>query len=165
MDDDVIARLYPLDNEEVSFKMRESPHCEVATRPSTSLPTPRTNGSQMYAIVLRHSRPPRGDRGFVFGRDNRVCDCTLPAFRNISSMHFAISYDEYHRLVLDDFSSVGTTVTYDNQAGERRSNFTWIVGEHDFVHGKRIIVNVNFISFEVSVPHHAIIYKRRRKRK
>lgn len=154
MDTDVIARFYPLDSEETIRKIQESIHCE-AVPPLYNLPTPGASAmSRQHALVLRFSRPPRGDRGFVFGHDTR-CDCVLPAFHGMSRMHFAITYDASHRLVLEDFSTAGTTVTYSGQPGERRTNFTWIIGEDEFVLDKRILVTVGSVTFEVVVPEYS----------
>lgn len=154
MANDVIARLYPFDNEETTRKVRECCHCEVVQRPS-SLPTPGASAhSHQEAIVLRFSRRPKTDRGFVFGRNSENCDCVLPAFHGISNTHFVITFDESHRLVLDDFSTTGTMVTYNGQGGERRRNFRWIIGEDEFVLDKRILVTISSITFEVVVPHY-----------
>lgn len=153
MDTDVIARLYPIGGDrETTRKVRASAHCELAPPHSTAQPA---TGSLVHALVLRFSRPPRGIRGFVFGRDSTVCDCVLPDFRGVGNAHFAITYDDSHRLVLEDFSSAGTTVTYDGDAGIRRSGFVWIIGEDGFTSGKRIIVDASTVRFEVVIPDYA----------
>ncbi|CAN8096757.1 unnamed protein product [Discula destructiva] len=152
MDTDVIARLYPLGGQDLTRKIRESSHCELVPPPPSAL---GSNELWQYALVLRFSRPPRGDRGFVFGHDSGVCDCVLPAFYGVEGAHFAITYDGFHRLVLEDSSTAGTSVEYDGEAGERRRRFIWIIGEDEFTVGKRIIVNASSASFQVVVPEYA----------
>lgn len=106
MDNDVIARFYPIDNEEATCLVQESTHCEAVLQPG--LPAPGASASShQHAFVLRFSRPPLWERGFVFGRDTKVCDCVLPTFHGIGNMHFAVTYDKSHHLVLEDFSKAG----------------------------------------------------------
>lgn len=74
-------------------------------------------------------RPKNLQRGFVFGTDPRVCDVLFgPSHRTISRSHFCITFDEHRRLVVEDSSTHGTTVSYNGQAEkEVRRNFRWIL--------------------------------------
>lgn len=157
-DPDVIARLYPLD-EETGRAVRDSVHGE-AVPVSWTEPTPGADASAQ-AFVLRFSRPPLNGFSFVFGRDRTVCDCVLPALAGVRGVHFAVTYDDFHRPTIEDLSTVedssatGTSVTY-NGSGESRKGFKWIIGEDDFVLDKRIIVTASYATLEVVVSdHHA----------
>jgi hypothetical protein len=79
-------------------------------------------------LQLSFSHGPKGPLGFMLGRDARHCDIVLPHLPGISRQHCYLTFDYQRRLIVNDISSYGTIVTYDGMGGERRRNFTWIIG-------------------------------------
>ncbi|KAK2746812.1 hypothetical protein FQN57_002854 [Myotisia sp. PD_48] len=103
----------------------------------------------MHRIRLDFNKPPKNEeRGFVFGTDPTQCDIILARpgqIRGISRAHFSIKFGK-DKIVLEDFSKWGTTVSYDNQAkNEVRRNFKWILDLR-----KR---GGNFWNVEIHVPN------------
>ncbi|AEO63070.1 uncharacterized protein THITE_2107922 [Thermothielavioides terrestris NRRL 8126] len=108
-------------------------------------------------LELRFSQGPRMSTGFVFGC-GPDCDIVLPPIRGISVRHFALTFDDKHRPIVKDLeTSMGTEVIYDRQGHGRRSGFVWIVGGHDILRGKTIVVNVNrVLKFQIVVNEPAL---------
>ncbi|EER41982.1 conserved hypothetical protein [Histoplasma capsulatum H143] len=84
-------------------------------------------------LQLTFNHRPKGNEGFCLGRDKSKCDIFLPTLQYsypISARHCYLTFDNQNRLILRDQSSHGTTVLYDGKGGEKRRNFTWILGGH-----------------------------------
>ncbi|KAF5018843.1 hypothetical protein F66182_9172 [Fusarium sp. NRRL 66182] len=108
-------------------------------------------------LVVRFSDVPRTDKGLVFG-SNASCDVLLD-YRGVSGVHFSLTFDNYHRLVVKDFNSrMGTQVTYDGKGKGARTGFHWIVGGHRIPQGmEHIIITVaGVVSFQIIIPFHDI---------
>ncbi|TKA60932.1 hypothetical protein B0A55_12653, partial [Friedmanniomyces simplex] len=58
------------------------------------------------------------------------CDIVLPLLKGISRCHCYLTFDKERRFILRDCSTNGTMVTYDGKGGEKRQDFTWILGGH-----------------------------------
>lgn len=54
----------------------------------------------------------------------------MPKDNKISRRHCYITFDAQRRLIVRDISTHGTIVEYDRKGGEKRRNFTWIIGSH-----------------------------------
>lgn len=116
-------------------------------------------------IELRFSNGPRTSRGFVFGR-NSNCDCVLPGMTGVSNFHFAITYDDAGRLVIQDLgSTVGTQVTYAGSDGRaqgtgRRRDFRWIIGGDNNADAADITLDVSpgaRLRFQIKInPYHPL---------
>ncbi|KAB5572203.1 kinase-like domain-containing protein [Coniochaeta sp. 2T2.1] len=107
-------------------------------------------------LELRFSQPPKTSHGFVFGWDENS-DIVLPWIQGISFHHFALTFDEQNRPIVEDLVSFsGTEVTYDKQGKGKRSYFVWIIGGHRTPQGKEcVVINVNTsLKFQIVVSHH-----------
>ncbi|KAL9099503.1 MAG: hypothetical protein Q9163_005008 [Psora crenata] len=84
--------------------------------------------SSEVRIALTFDREPMDiERGYTFGREKGKCDILL-AEDSISHMHFSIKFDQKGRIILEDFSGIGTCVTYNEQeAPSPRHRFVWIL--------------------------------------
>jgi len=90
----------------------------------------------------------------VLGTDRNRCDIVLPKLRGISRRHCSLTFDAERRLVLRDFSSAGTIVTYDGKGRETRRHFTWILSEEGVKWASKTIVEIQKIAFQVIVSRH-----------
>jgi serine/threonine-protein kinase Chk2 len=88
----------------------------------------RENGLQ-----LTFSYGPKAGLGFVLGTEASSCDIFVqaPEDNKVSRRHCYITFDAQRRLLVRDCSTHGTIVTYDKKGGEKRRNFTWIIGGHE----------------------------------
>jgi serine/threonine-protein kinase Chk2 len=179
-DTDLIARIYPVLNNRAGPKFlngnpeRLLPALPLPNDPVAALdrgqraPTqplddgPYNTDDYLDCLELRFSKPPRTDRGFVFGRDEK-CDVVFPAnFTNISNYHFSLTFEndfedtDLYRLVLRDLRSVsGTSVEYNGKGGGRRHDFRWILSGHSETLNTPIIIephNMLLLRIEVFVP-------------
>ena len=84
-----------------------------------------------HRILLDFRQGSKVPGRYIFGSDPKLCDVLLTSKRgqyNISGQHFHISFDDQQRLILEDVSTNGTTVIYDDQAkNQRRRHFRWIL--------------------------------------
>jgi hypothetical protein len=64
--------------------------------------------------------------------------------------------DDQRRPILREISSTETIVTYDDQGGELRRRFMWILGSHRVPREKqKIIIQIHkYIRFQITVPTH-----------
>lgn len=166
--EDLIACLYPLDENGngLSYAHRAVENPENSSRllaGPEKLPELPGRGSRESTAPLNDdegtntNRFPRRDRlqltfsygpkagpGFVLGTDANVCDVVLPPLASISRRHCFITFDPERRLIVQDCSKNGTTVTYDGQGvGQKRRNFTWIIA------GDPVPDNINKIVIEL----------------
>lgn len=183
-DSDLIAQVYPYqDNEQLQYARqaiessswsmsprlpRQHQHQEEGlrdrgSRESTQEPEEQHPDTLPY-LELRFSQPPRTSSGLVFGTDENVCDVVLPGKKSLgfSRRHFALTYktnfdDGYPRLIVRDLKSTrGTTVTYDGQGDESRSDFEWILDGFDAPNRiKYLIVQLDRnLQFWIVVTHY-----------
>ena len=119
-------------------------------------------------LQLTFSPGPRAGHGLVIGHDHR-CHIVLPKLRHISGRHCALTFDAERRLILRDFSTNGTIVTYNGQGGEKRrsiityddkgrekrQHFTWILsGDEVPDKAKKIIIQIEEIRFQIIISKH-----------
>jgi hypothetical protein len=106
-------------------------------------------------LQLTFSQSRKGRKGFVFGINRSECDIVLPRLGGIKQCHCYLTFDSQDRLVLQDKSSNGTTVTYNGKGGERRCNFTWILGGHRIPDEDTKLIVIEFhkhLKFQIVVP-------------
>ena len=172
--EDLIACLYPYDdspcfyartavNSDENSSRHIEPQQEVPelpgrrSRESTAPPGNSENKTQSYlyepGLQLMFSHGPKAGLGFVFGAEASSCDIPLPPLQEISRRHCYLTFDEQQRLIVRDTSSYGTIVTYNRKGGEKRRNFTWIVGGHRVPdETEEIIIQINDdLKFQVVV--------------
>lgn len=107
-------------------------------------------------LELRFSHGPQTRHGFVFGSDDKS-DIVLPAISGVSFHHFALTFDQQNRPIVQDLGSLcGTEVTYDERGQGKRRNFRWVVGGDDTPNSaKTIIINIhNQLQFQIVIIHH-----------
>ena len=117
------------------------PRRSRCSRSPTAEPTEEGNDDDGLGysphLELRFSHGPRTGTGFIFGTDPDTCDVFLPAVQGISQHHFALTFENNfadsaeYRLVLRDFSTFGSAVTYDGHGRHFRRNFRWILNGHE----------------------------------
>ncbi|AEO71089.1 uncharacterized protein THITE_2123114 [Thermothielavioides terrestris NRRL 8126] len=106
-----------------------------SARETTPPPPAKSDQELEYLpyLELRFSDGPRTSAGFIFGKDPDLSDILLPSIQGISRRHFALTFrndfeDGRYRLVVRDLGSTnGTTVAYDGQGKQCRSNCDWII--------------------------------------
>ncbi|KAM3537480.1 hypothetical protein ARSEF1564_009597 [Beauveria bassiana] len=105
-------------------------------------------------LELRFSRIPRSSYGFIFGR-HPSSDVVLPDEPGISHFQCSITFDLERRLIVKDLqTTIGTAVTYDDQANVRRCGFQWIVGGDPYIQNKVIMIRIHkMIWFRLIVAH------------
>lgn len=161
----LIARIYPvLNNQAGQTFLHDNPKRLLAALPLPDDPVralrrgereptqPLDNSlgdsdDYLDCLELRFSNPPKTDRGFVFGRDEK-CDVVLPAnLKNISNYHFSLTFENNfedthrYRLVLRDLrSTFGTSVEYNGKGGGHRRDFRWILSGHSETLNTPIII-------------------------
>ncbi|KAK2748336.1 hypothetical protein FQN57_000994 [Myotisia sp. PD_48] len=117
---------------------------------------------EKHRIKLKLNDPLKNpSRGFVFGTDPSVCDVLLKNGETeayISRAHFSITFNAGRYLVLKDFSTRGTAVSYDGQAeNERRRRFTWIINLPDGNGAlSNVKVHIRNLSFKVQLANHTV---------
>lgn len=184
-DADLIAQLYPYDDEKSLLYARksleDSSRCMPPRRPRQEQKEPPQSRSSREStesaagepdpdtlpyLEVRFSDAPRASSGLVFRTDTSICDVVLPHFEGtgMSKRHFALTYknqfaDGCSRLIVRDLGSRnGTIVTYDGKAGKPRSNFDWILDGFDPPQNTRqIIVRLHKnLAFRIVVTRHDI---------
>ncbi|OJD15878.1 STE protein kinase [Emergomyces pasteurianus Ep9510] len=108
------------------------------------------------SLHLTFNKPPTNiTHGFLFGTDKKRCDVLLSErrLRNISGVHFCITFDEEGRLVLKDVSTRQTAVSYNNRGTRHwRRGFSWILS----LNGMDTRIHLpNGFCFEITVPTHS----------
>ena len=151
--EDLIACLYPFERSRKAIEVIKNPVNSPADRPrcvDATRQSPELQGRQSRettappeddydekvqpqdrdpGLELRFSHKLKGGLGIVFGTNRNSYDIVLPQLRNgrgqplVSNRHFYITFDAQRRLVVQDCSTRGTIVTYDDKGRERRSNF------------------------------------------
>lgn len=179
-DSNLIANLYPPNEEAHLYSLRAilmkenseryiAPQLPIASydgsRESTASLDDTTlapNHVKYPGLQLTFNRGPKTGKGFVFGTDASSCDIVLPKHADsllpgrskISRRHLCITFDEEGRLVLRDFSTQGTIVTYDGQGKEKRRGFQWILGGGGAPTFEKIIIEIEEIKFRIFVSDH-----------
>ncbi|KAF2749609.1 kinase-like protein [Sporormia fimetaria CBS 119925] len=112
-------------------------------RETTAPPDDNTNNNETQketpdwhfaeGLQLTFSHGPKAGQGFVLGTEASSCDIIVPKTkdRKISRKHCYLTFDAQRRPIVRDCSTNGTIVSYDGKGGERRHNFTWIIGDHE----------------------------------
>jgi hypothetical protein len=175
-DTDLIACLYPFEDNFGRAKIAieelnkpryiparlSQPKVQYGRRDRVPTEEPEQHGAgpldYLPRIELRFSQPPKTSHGFVFGWDENS-DIVLPYIQGISFHHFALTFDDQNRLIVEDLVSLsGTEVTYDTQGQGKRSKFVWIIGGHRTPQQKKsVVINVNeSLKFQIVVSHHDI---------
>lgn len=176
-DTDLIARLYPFDDDffyaSETIELNRSRY-NPSGRPRPSLAAqsdsrrdrqstqePEDHGDKLdnkACLQLRFSHGSQTRHGMVLGLDP-LSDIVLLNVPGISFHHLAITFDQQNRLIVQDLgSSHGTEVTYENEGKGERSDFVWIVSGHRVPQQMRSIViklHKNF-KFLMIVYHHEI---------
>ncbi|KAK3335134.1 checkpoint kinase [Cercophora scortea] len=86
----------------------------------------------------------------------------LPGYLNISTYHFALTFDANYCLIVRDLGPTwGTAVIYDDMKRGRWRNFDWIVGGSNFLRKvKSIVVDVaDILRFRLVVPQYDVSSK------
>jgi hypothetical protein len=105
-------------------------------------------------LELTFGPGPKASHGLVLRTDPN-CDIVLPKLSKVSRRHCVLTFDTRRRLILQDFSHHGTIVEYDDEEGETRRHFTWILGGHDVPRKtRRIVIEIQGISFRIIVSMH-----------
>lgn len=166
--EDVIACLYPHDRRADQDYARlaigmeaNSPRRVAAPAPAALLELPGRNTRETTVSFCGENEPdeesdpdlpnleglqltftfgPKALPGFYLGTSRRLCDIVLPGLPNISRHHCFLGFDEKERLIVRDCSKNGTIVEYDGEGGEKRCNFTWIIGGHRVPDSRKTIV-------------------------
>ncbi|KAM0256571.1 hypothetical protein ACHAQJ_004858 [Trichoderma viride] len=163
---DIIAWLVPTINHSWADKSTQLPENSSRVISSTaSYPylSSRLSNLTHYgpgkAIQLTFSQPPKRAGSFVLGTDPRTCDIILPNVEGISKQHCAISFDAQSRLVLSDFSELGTQVWYDWESNGDRTDYSWILSSgcsEEFPSMvQRITVDIQGVRFQIVVNDHS----------
>ncbi|TAQ83032.1 hypothetical protein B7494_g8644, partial [Chlorociboria aeruginascens] len=116
-------------------------------------------------LQLTFNPSPAG-QGWVFGT-HESCDIVLPKLPLISRFHCSITFDIQGQVILRDFSSHGTILTYSGQGGEIRKTifpedgeplyFTWILsGPMSQEKHENIVINIQSIKFHIILPKHDV---------
>lgn len=105
-------------------------------------------------LQLTFNHGPKSGPGFVFGSNPECCDIVLPSLPKISRQHCYLTFDANRRLVLRDFSTNGTTVTYDGLGQERRKDFIWILSDKSLTGVQKIVIQIQKIKFQIIVSRH-----------
>lgn len=105
-------------------------------------------------LQLTFNHGPKSRQGFVIGSNRDYCDIVLPSLQKISRRHCSLTFDAERRLILRDFSTNGTTVTYDGNGEERRKDFTWILSDKSLTGVEKIVIQIQKIKFQIIVSRH-----------
>ena len=108
--------------------------------------------SEIHQILLRFDdlRKDIG-RGFGFGKDEHRCDVFLP-YKPLSQLHFRITFDEKHQLILEDTSKNGTWVSYGDEKDPDPRNYRRFLLLPD---RGSIKVTIGKLCFRIEFPNHA----------
>ena len=106
-----------------------------------------------YLVFLFSHGAKKPSVGLVGGRAIDV-DFSLPAQPGVSKYHFAITFDDQNLPIIRDLGSrYGTQVTYDEEKGERLSNFDWPLVGPSKTFGRPPILNItDRLQFKVVLP-------------
>lgn len=126
----------------------EPPEYDRGARQPTEPPQEERDGMEHEpCLELRFSHGPRTGRGFVFGTNPATCDVVLPRMPGVSEHHCALTFEDdfadgtvYRPVVRDLGSTGGTAVNYDEEGGEVRRDFRWIVGSHQAAAAHKVTV-------------------------
>jgi serine/threonine-protein kinase Chk2 len=109
-------------------------------------------------LQLTFSHGPKGGGGFALGIHRNKCDIVLRNVEDkISRFHGYLTFDSQNRLILKDCSTHGTIVRYDGKGGEKRRNFTWILGGDEVPdrNVEKIVIEFHKrLKFQIVVPKH-----------
>lgn len=179
--EDLIACLYPADDREQGGQARNATKLpENGLRffeTSTKKQLPEEPGrysrestvplDESEATTVKHNPAPTGEGlrltftdgpksgpGFFLGTDPNSCDIVLPPLPSISRRHCYLTFDTERRLIVRDCSMNGTIVKYDGEGGQKRRDFTWIIGGENVFHEKQTIVIQldEILKFRIIVP-------------
>jgi hypothetical protein len=152
-DPDLIARLYPV---------FEDPYYADALD-SLRLNRSRLEQDPIPCLELRFSNPPKKGSGFSIGTEDEN-DIILKKIPHVSrhqcDIKFEKSFDNlvWWLVVRDYGSENGTSVTYDGKGGNPRKDSRWIVGHHDILKDKKIVIEFNtHLKFEIVVAHYEVM--------
>jgi len=159
-DANVIACLYPANGCEEAYKVISSEENRMRyIEPSTASESvdEEYDPTHLPGLQLAFDSELKAGRGFIFGRDKRICDIVVPdlatidhATTTISRRHCCLKFDEQGRLVLEDFSTYGTIVTFDGQGGVEHKNHTWILSGEGSPPLSKIVINIqSVVQFEI----------------
>lgn len=180
-DPNLIACLFPADHntqaQDAIYKRENSSRYippQGDTKPergsrATTVEEPDDDDPTSYSgLQLTFNPGPKAGQGLVIGHDNR-CDIVLPKLRHISGRHCGLTFDAERRLILRDFSTNGTIVTYNGQGGEKRRtvithdnkgrekrhHFTWILSGDDVPDkARKIVIQIEEIRFQIIISKH-----------
>ncbi|RMD43003.1 hypothetical protein DV735_g2086, partial [Chaetothyriales sp. CBS 134920] len=111
---------------------------------------------QLHSVVLKFSDPTyKNGKGIMFGWNLDTCDIVLPRLEGISREHCYLTFDHKHRLILEDTSTNGTMVIYDEQGKINKKKFRWIIGGDPFVANSFQVISIQIhekVRFRIVVP-------------
>ncbi|EEH03776.1 CAMK family protein kinase [Histoplasma capsulatum G186AR] len=138
-----------------SLKFPPMYHQEKAPSRQSREPTPERAVSQpevleefyQEGLQLTFNNTLAGNKGFCLGTNANKCDIILPDQQRqhpVSGWHCYLTFNNQNHLILRDKSRHGTTVLYDGKGGEKRRNFTWILGGHSVLNEiKEVIIHIH----------------------
>lgn len=164
--EDLIACLYPHDEGEDGYAIRtvnrpenssrlvdaESALPELQGRNSRESTAPPEDSRDVDKNEVHHGKGlqftftygPKAGPGFVLGTDANTCDIVLPPLKGISRRHCYLTFDAERCLILRDSSTNGTIVEYSGKGGQKRRQFTWILGGHEIPdESKSIVIHIH----------------------
>lgn len=128
-------------------------HIPREERGGTELPVEYGLLENTDCLAVRFSHGARTSVGVVGGCAANA-DLAFQDIPGISKYHFAITFDDQNRPIVRDLGSKGgTKVTYNEEKGERLSNFEWSLEGPSIANGKPPILNLtNLVQFKVILP-------------
>lgn len=123
-------------------------------RGGTEIPEERGLLENTDCLVLRFSHGARTHLGVVVGCA-AASDLIFQGIAGISKFHLAFTFDDQNIPIAKDLGSTGgTKVTYNEEKGQRLSNFDWSLIGPSIANGKPPILNItDTVQFKVIVPH------------
>ena len=128
-------------------------HIPREERGGTELPVKYGLLENTDCLAVRFSYGARTSVGVVGGCAANA-DLAFQDIPGISKYHFAITFDDQNRPIVRDLGSKGgTKVNYNEEKGERLSNFEWSLEGPSIANGKPPILNLtNLVQFKVILP-------------
>ena len=110
--------------------------------------------TRSHRLQIDLSKPPKaGDGVYRIGSNPDLCDIVLGLRQQgISNVHLRLYFTSDYSLVLEDDSSHGTTVSYDDKEATVRKHFSWVLNLfQDGSRQPKISVKVRQTSFTIHV--------------
>ena len=133
--------------------LKPSEILDLRDRESTEQPEEQNGLENDACLVLRFSDGARTRLGVVAGCGENV-ELRLAKQPGVSRFHLAFTFDEKNRPIVRDLGSLcGTKVIYDEEDGERRSDFNYLLAGPGILSTKPPVLNVtDSVQFKILVP-------------